>query len=166
MKDKDDNSGGSAGDEKNPPGEDPDDLSSVYRGKGVQRKARRRPESRCKRRASALVWHRSLHGEQRERNGNQSVTIGSVLDDTRNGRWKVPIGRIREKYLSELAKAVGKGSLNPAKDAKAKCPEFVDVLLNSAMEEEDVDLLVRWSGSVLLGLNYAQRFMILDLKEA
>jgi hypothetical protein len=33
MKDKDDNSGGSAGDEKNPPGEDPDDLSSVYRGR-------------------------------------------------------------------------------------------------------------------------------------
>jgi hypothetical protein len=60
-------------------------------------------------------------------------------------------------------------SRNPipvAWNPEAKCPEFVDVLLNSAMEEEDVDLLVRWSGSVLLGLNYAQRFMILDLKEA
>jgi putative DNA primase/helicase len=162
MKDKDDNSGGSAGDEKNPPGEDPDDLSSVYRGREFNGKRGGDPKADAN--GEHPPWYGievSMVNSANETETN-SVTIGSVLDDTRNGRWKVPIGRIREKYLSELAKAVGKGSLNPAKDAKAKCPEFVDVLLNSAMEEEDVDLLVRWSGSVLLGLNYAQRFMILE----
>ncbi len=31
-----------------------------------------------------------------------------------------------------------------------------------ALDGDDVDLLIRWSGSVLLGLNIAQRFMLLE----
>ena len=47
-------------------------------------------------------------------------------------------------------------SRNPipvAWNPEAKCAEFMDVLLSSAMGAADVDLLVRWSGSVLLGGN-------------
>jgi putative DNA primase/helicase len=56
-------------------------------------------------------------------------------------------------------------SRNPipvAWNPEAKCAEFMDVLLRSAMGAADVDLLVRWSGSVLLGGNLAQRFMMLE----
>ena len=31
-----------------------------------------------------------------------------------------------------------------------------------ALDKEDIDLLLRWAGSVLLGVNYAQRFAILE----
>jgi hypothetical protein len=48
----------------------------------------------------------------------KSVTIGSVLEDIRNGRWKIPVGRIREKYATEFAKAVKEGDPDPAAKAK------------------------------------------------
>ena len=56
-------------------------------------------------------------------------------------------------------------SRNPipvAWNPEAKCPEFMDVLINPAMGADDADLLVRHGGSVLLGINYAQRFMMLE----
>jgi VirE N-terminal domain len=48
----------------------------------------------------------------------KSVTIGSVLEDTRNGRWKIPVGRIWEKYSTEFAKAVTEGDPDPVATAK------------------------------------------------
>lgn len=42
----------------------------------------------------------------------------------------------------------------------ADCPMFKEQLLKSALEDEDVDLLQRWAGSLLLGGNQAQRILL------
>jgi len=46
-------------------------------------------------------------------------------------------------------------------DAKAKCDRFLDELLTPALNAEDIDLLQRYAGSLLFGLNAAQRFQVL-----
>ncbi len=46
-------------------------------------------------------------------------------------------------------------------DPRAECPRFLDELLRSALDEDDIDLLQRWAGSVLLGTNPAQRVLML-----
>lgn len=43
----------------------------------------------------------------------------------------------------------------------ATCPRFINELLKPALPDEDIDLLQRWAGSVLLGGNRAQRFLII-----
>ena len=48
----------------------------------------------------------------------ESVTIGSVLEDIRDGRWKNPVGRVKENYSSEFAKAAHEGDPDPAATAK------------------------------------------------
>lgn len=48
-------------------------------------------------------------------------------------------------------------SYNP----KATCPRFINELLKLALPDEDIDLLQRWAGSVLLGGNQAQRLIII-----
>lgn len=48
-------------------------------------------------------------------------------------------------------------SYNP----KATCPRFLNELLKPALPDEDIDLLQRWAGSVLLGGNQAQRLLII-----
>ena len=56
-------------------------------------------------------------------------------------------------------------SRNPipiAWNPRAVCPRFIDVLLRPALDPDDIDLLMRWTGSVLLGRNIAQRFMLLE----
>jgi putative DNA primase/helicase len=45
-------------------------------------------------------------------------------------------------------------------DPAAECPRFLDDLVGSALSEEDADLLQRWAGSLLLGPNIMQRFML------
>ena len=45
--------------------------------------------------------------------------------------------------------------------AEAKCPLFIEKLLKPALTVEDIDLLQRWAGSLLLGKNHAQRIMII-----
>ena len=45
--------------------------------------------------------------------------------------------------------------------ATAKCPRFLDNLLGAALSAEDISLLQRYLGAVLLGGNAAQRFLIL-----
>lgn len=47
-------------------------------------------------------------------------------------------------------------------DAAAKCPLFLDVLMNPALDRDDLDLLQRWCGLALIGENLAQRFLILS----
>jgi P4 family phage/plasmid primase-like protien len=46
-------------------------------------------------------------------------------------------------------------------EANAKCPKFKQELLETALSADDISLLQRWCGSVLLGRNPAQRFLIL-----
>jgi P4 family phage/plasmid primase-like protien len=46
-------------------------------------------------------------------------------------------------------------------DPEAECPEFINGLLKPALDEEDIELLQLWAGSVLLGQNPAQRLMII-----
>ena len=43
----------------------------------------------------------------------------------------------------------------------AACPRFLNELLGAALEPEDISLLQRWLGSVLLGGNRAQRILLL-----
>src|SRR4029077_9130456 len=47
-------------------------------------------------------------------------------------------------------------------DPEAKCPRFLDMLMFSALDPDDVDLLQRWCGLALIGENLAQRFVILS----
>src|SRR4029077_17191114 len=47
-------------------------------------------------------------------------------------------------------------------DPEAKCPLFLDTLMCSALDPDEVDLLQRWCGLVLIGENLAQRFLILS----
>ena len=43
----------------------------------------------------------------------------------------------------------------------ATCPLFLNTLLLPALDAEDIDLLQRWCGLALIGVNLAQRFVIL-----
>ena len=43
----------------------------------------------------------------------------------------------------------------------AQCPVFLDTLLRAALEPDDLDLLQRWCGLALIGVNLAQRLVIL-----
>jgi P4 family phage/plasmid primase-like protien len=45
-------------------------------------------------------------------------------------------------------------------DRAAKCPRFLGELLKPALPEEDITLLQKWAGGVLLGGNLAQKFLI------
>lgn len=46
-------------------------------------------------------------------------------------------------------------------DRDAQCPRFIEELLGSALDEDDISLLQRWAGSILLGNNPAQRLLLL-----
>ncbi len=46
-------------------------------------------------------------------------------------------------------------------DPAAQCPRFINELLRTALDEDDIDLLQRWAGCVLLGSNSAQRILLL-----
>lgn len=43
----------------------------------------------------------------------------------------------------------------------ADCPRFVSELLEPALEQDDIDLLQRWAGSLLLGGNAAQKIFLI-----
>ena len=47
-------------------------------------------------------------------------------------------------------------------DPQAKCPLFLDTLIRSALDPEEIDLLQRWCGLALIGENLAQKFLILS----
>ena len=44
----------------------------------------------------------------------------------------------------------------------AQCPRFTNEFLRPALPPDDIDLVQRWCGHVLAGINPAQRFVILD----
>ncbi|HWN96912.1 MAG TPA: phage/plasmid primase, P4 family [Methylomirabilota bacterium] len=46
-------------------------------------------------------------------------------------------------------------------DPAAKCPIFLDTLMRPALDSDDLALLQRWFGMVLIGENLAQRIMLL-----
>lgn len=46
-------------------------------------------------------------------------------------------------------------------DPNAECPMFKEQLLRSALDDDDVLLIQKWAGSVLLGRNPAQRFLLM-----
>lgn len=46
-------------------------------------------------------------------------------------------------------------------DENAECPRFKAELLGSALENDDITLMQKWSGACLLGRNQAQRFLLL-----
>lgn len=46
-------------------------------------------------------------------------------------------------------------------EPEAQCKRFVKELLETALPPDDVSLLQRWAGSVLLGTNTAQRFLLM-----
>lgn len=46
-------------------------------------------------------------------------------------------------------------------DPTAECPRFLGELLETALDQDDIRLLQRWAGAVLLGHNAAQRFLML-----
>jgi hypothetical protein len=43
----------------------------------------------------------------------------------------------------------------------AECPMFLDALMRPALEPEELDLLQRWCGLALIGVNHAQRMVVL-----
>ena len=45
-------------------------------------------------------------------------------------------------------------------DPEAECPRFMSELLGAALEPEDISLLQRWCGALLLGGNQAQKIML------
>ena len=45
-------------------------------------------------------------------------------------------------------------------DAKATCPQFLGELLKPALPDDDIRLLQKWVGGVLLGGNFAQKMLI------
>lgn len=44
---------------------------------------------------------------------------------------------------------------------EAQCPQFLNELLGQALNEDDISLIQRWAGAVLLGRNDAQRLLLL-----
>ena len=46
-------------------------------------------------------------------------------------------------------------------DPSAKCPRFLNDLLQSALGTDDISLVQRWFGAILLGGNFAQRIMLI-----
>ena len=54
-----------------------------------------------------------------------------------------------------------RNKLAVAYDASATCPLFLETLLQPALDPDDIDLLQRWCGLALIGVNLAQRMVIL-----
>lgn len=44
----------------------------------------------------------------------------------------------------------------------AKCPKFLETLMQAALDADDLDLLQRWAGLALIGENLSQKLMILS----
>lgn len=54
-----------------------------------------------------------------------------------------------------------RNQINVVLDTEATCPRFLKELIEGAVDAEDVSLLQRWAGQLLLGKNLTQRIMIL-----
>lgn len=70
--------------------------------------------------------------------------------------------RLSDKVLLPFSASYRRrNKLGVAYQAGAKCPLLLETLLQPALAPEDIDLLQRWSGLALVGVNLAQRLMIL-----
>jgi P4 family phage/plasmid primase-like protien len=54
-----------------------------------------------------------------------------------------------------------RNKLTVAFDPAARCPLFLDTLMEAALDDDDVSLVQRWCGLALLGENLAQRILLL-----
>ena len=54
-----------------------------------------------------------------------------------------------------------RNKLAVAYDSEAKCPLFLDTLMKPALDEPELDLVQRWCGLATLGVNLAQKMLIL-----
>lgn len=54
-----------------------------------------------------------------------------------------------------------RNKLAVAYDPAATCPLFLETLLRPALEPDEIDLLQRWCGLALIGVNHAQKLVIL-----
>ena len=79
----------------------------------------------------------------------------------RNGVIRFPAdGRI---ILTEFRREDFSRNCSPVAFRKdGECPQFINNLLRPALPDDDVDLLQRWAGLAIAGVNPAQRFLILD----
>jgi P4 family phage/plasmid primase-like protien len=70
--------------------------------------------------------------------------------------------RVADKALLPFAPCYRRrNKLAVAFDPAGTCPLFLNTLLNPALEPDDVELLQRWCGLALIGINLAQRLIIL-----
>lgn len=76
----------------------------------------------------------------------------------KNGMIDLRRGKVRLSGFSE--KFYSRNQVPVTWEPEAECPMFMK-FLRQGLNEEDVDLLQRWLGGVLLGVNLAQRFLIL-----
>ncbi|MDB6112652.1 MAG: hypothetical protein JWR69_4402, partial [Pedosphaera sp.] len=71
--------------------------------------------------------------------------------------------RIEDKKLLPFSpKFRRRNKLSVNFDCSAKCPLFLEQLMRPALSEEDLSLLQTWCGLALLGINYAQKLIILS----
>ena len=54
-----------------------------------------------------------------------------------------------------------RNKLNVSYEPSAKCPIFLETLMQAALEPEDLDTLQRWCGAALIGENIIQKILIL-----
>jgi hypothetical protein len=50
-------------------------------------------------------------------------------------------------------------------DPAVECPRFRNILLKSALDADDISLIQRWFGAILLGGNFAQRIMLISVRQ-
>jgi len=102
-------------------------------------------------------WLNTLKGMVEERDAFKKVT--SKVIHCKNGMLALDclppeLRTFHPDYRSRNASPF-------AFDPEAECPEFINGLLKPALDEDDIELLQLWAGSVLLGQNPAQRLMII-----
>ena len=70
--------------------------------------------------------------------------------------------RLRDRTLLPFSPSYRRrNKLAAPYDPAAKCPLFLDTLIQTALEDDDLELLQRWCGLALIGENLAQRILIL-----
>ena len=70
--------------------------------------------------------------------------------------------RVRDRTLLPFSPSYRRrNKLAAPYDPGARCPLFLDTLMRAALDDDDLELLQRYCGMVLLGENLAQRIMLL-----
>jgi P4 family phage/plasmid primase-like protien len=93
-----------------------------------------------------------------ERKGAFHRQPGRYVIHLRNGMLHLDDMKLRDFALDYYSRNMIPFEL----DEKAECPRFLDELMYAALPEDDVDLLQRWAGTVLMGGNPTQQFMLVE----